>query len=198
MRSMFISTLFVLAALSSFAAAGPLVDPTTTAAVAAPFLRPLDGQLDAQFSAIRQRDCAGYRTVLREVQYRFQHRTPETIRAAEGNVAGAAAVESVERAVKRGDMSPACLVWAFDSVIGEDGVAVLLTPEGDVAIGYSLPDDDGRGGTAFTPWREVRPEGMVYDTITPDEWVSEIAIDPVGNHCVGDPEFDSIWPECKQ
>lgn len=199
---------FLLMASGSFARA----DSTTTSSIGVNgvdenLVHLINSNQEEWLSTIRSRHCAGYQAVLDEVKNRFDRRTEEQMRAAEWDLASVLVMAALDQAVQIGKMSKFCLVRIEDSEIHDSSTFILLTPKGDVAIGYEMAQSDWREGTAFTRWSDVHPKGFRYDMVYVRDytggypagyWEDEVVMpmQPRGTRCVGDPDMDDIWPEC--
>ncbi len=166
-----------------------------------------DQQQEDWLMMVRTQHCDGYQAVLDEVKYRFDRRTEQQMRAAEWDLASVLVMAALDQAVQIGTMSKFCLVRIEDGQMDETSTFILLTPEGDVAIGYEMAQSDWREGTAYTRWSDVRPKGFRYDVLYVRDytggypagyWEDEVVMpmQPRGTRCVGDPDMDDIWPEC--
>lgn len=124
-----------------------------------------DSGQNNELQKVRATKCGAYGPVLNEIQYRFHDRTEQQVTAAEWDYAYVATLEVVREAVKEGSFHSSCLVMVSNSEVSETSKLVLITPDGDVVVGYDTPVNHWREGSAFTLWSNVDHESWHFDTL---------------------------------
>lgn len=128
------------------------------------FIRLADESANAELQLKRATECGGYRAVLSEIESRFESRTEQDVFEAEWNYAYAVATDVMSDAVRQGTMHYACFAMVYNSEVSETNTFVLITPDGDFAIGHDAPINHWREGTALTAWSKVDHAGWGFDT----------------------------------